>query len=187
MDASHDTLVQGFRNGDSAALEDLIERDGRWVRGAVYAVLGDRASVDDVVQDVWITAWRRAGDLEDPRKWRSWLFRLARNQAIDYVRRRKNRNKLLGRFADLLSRRPHASAPADASVVQDEEHQRILACIESLPEIYREAFVLRHLEDWSYRKIAETLELPEDTVETRLVRARRLLRDKLAKSHAATR
>jgi RNA polymerase sigma-70 factor (ECF subfamily) len=51
-----------------------------------------------------------------------------------------------------------------------------------MPAIYREPFVLRHLEDWSYRQIAETLDLPVDTVGTRLVRARRMLQETLSRS-----
>jgi RNA polymerase sigma-70 factor (ECF subfamily) len=56
----------------------------------------------------------------------------------------------------------------------------MLEAIAALPELYREPFVLKHLEDMSYKQIGELLDLPPDTVETRLVRARRLLRDRLA-------
>ena len=61
-------------------------------------------------------------------------------------------------------------------------HQRetMLKAIGKLPEIYREPFVLKHLDGWSYAQIAEAMGLPVDTVETRLVRARRLLRQELA-------
>jgi RNA polymerase sigma-70 factor (ECF subfamily) len=55
----------------------------------------------------------------------------------------------------------------------------VLEAIRALPALYREPFVLRHLQGWSYRQIAETMGLPVDTVETRLVRARRLLREAL--------
>ena len=64
-------------------------------------------------------------------------------------------------------------------MVRSETHQRVLNAIAGLPEIYREPFVLRHLEDWSYKQIAEAMDMPVDTVETRLVRARRLLREAL--------
>jgi RNA polymerase sigma-70 factor (ECF subfamily) len=55
----------------------------------------------------------------------------------------------------------------------------VLEAIRGLPDIYRESFILRHVEDWSYAQIAEAMSLPVDTVETRLVRARRLLRTAL--------
>ncbi|MDO8630448.1 MAG: sigma factor-like helix-turn-helix DNA-binding protein, partial [Phycisphaerales bacterium] len=55
----------------------------------------------------------------------------------------------------------------------------VLSAIMALPAIYREPFVLRHMNDWSYRRISDVMGLPVDTVETRLVRARRLLREVL--------
>jgi RNA polymerase sigma-70 factor (ECF subfamily) len=60
-----------------------------------------------------------------------------------------------------------------------EEYEAMLAAIEALPPLYREPFVLKHVEGWSYAQIGEALGLPNDTVETRLVRARRLLRERL--------
>ena len=59
-------------------------------------------------------------------------------------------------------------------------HQRVLGAIRGLPAIYREPFILRHLEDWNYQQIAQTLGVSVEAVETRLVRARRLLREALA-------
>jgi RNA polymerase sigma-70 factor (ECF subfamily) len=64
--------------------------------------------------------------------------------------------------------------------VTNERHEAVLDAVASLPALYREPFVLKHLEGWSYRQIGEALGLPTDTVETRLVRARRRLRQKLA-------
>ena len=70
--------------------------------------------------------------------------------------------------------------PSPVEQVTLSEQQRIvLGSIQGLPALYREPFMLRHLEAWSYRQIAEHLEVPIKTVETRLVRARRLLREAL--------
>ena len=66
-------------------------------------------------------------------------------------------------------------------MIAEEEYRRALDALERLPAIYREPLVLRYLEGWSYRRIAEVLDLPIDTVETRLVRARRRLREILGK------
>jgi RNA polymerase sigma-70 factor (ECF subfamily) len=66
-------------------------------------------------------------------------------------------------------------------VVEAERQDRVLSAIQGLPAIYREPFVLRHLNDWSYQQIADLMGLPVDSVETRLVRARRLLREALAR------
>ena len=75
--------------------------------------------------------------------------------------------------------RPASDPPADTTLARDEQHRQLLDVIAGLPAMYREPFTLRHLEDWSYAEIGALLNLPVDTVETRLVRARRMLREKL--------
>ena len=171
-------LFEALRQGDQGALEELMRRHDRLVRGIVFGVLGAAGEVDDVVQQVWIAVWRRADTLDDTTRWKSWLYRLAHNAAVD-AGRGKTRRRNLWKGLTTLFRSDAQDATAPAMLEMDEQHARVLRAIAGLPAIYREPFVLRHLQDWNYRQIAETLDLPVDTVETRLVRARRLLRDAL--------
>jgi RNA polymerase sigma-70 factor (ECF subfamily) len=174
-------LVEAVRRGDSGALAELMGRCGPWVRGAIFAA-GVRAdAVEDVLQQVWLAAWRRAGDLDDPGRWRAWLYTLARHAAIDATRRQRRAGKLLDAVRSWWSSDASDAGEPVVAMVAAEQHQRALRAVAGLPEIYRQPFVLRHLADWSYRQIAEALELPLDTVETRLVRARKLLRGAMAR------
>lgn len=172
-------VVEAIQQGDGYALEELMRRQGRWVRGVIFAALGRLDEVDDVAQRVWAQVWREAGRLDDPGRWRPWLYRIARNAAVDAHRQHQRRGRLLG---GLIARwrSDRSSPPADRQADLDERQQAIFDAVAALPEIYREPFVLRHIEDWSYQQIGEALGLPVDTVETRLVRARRQLREKLA-------
>jgi RNA polymerase sigma-70 factor, ECF subfamily len=173
-------VIEAIQQGDAYALSELMRRHGRWVRGVVFAALGRMDEVDDVTQRVWIQVWREAKKLEDPARWRTWLYRIARNAANDAHRQRGRQSRLLGGvFTRWLRQGPTAPA-ADHLAAMDERQQAVYGAIAALPAIYREPFVLKHLEDWSYQQIAQALDLPVDTVETRLVRARRLLREKLA-------
>lgn len=179
VDQSDLDLIAAAQRGDRAALDRFVRRHEGWVRHVVYATLGRPVGVDDVVQQVWANVCRQIGTLVDPARWRSWLFRMARNAAIDagMKRQREGQKRLsLGEYE------PPAKGRADPveRLIETEDHRRMLEAIHGLPEIYREPFVLKHLEDWSYAKIAEAMSLPVDTVETRLVRARRLLRSALA-------
>lgn len=176
-------LFEALRGGDQSVLADLMQRHGRWVRGVVYAVLGQGHELDDVCQQVWLTVWRRADTLEDPNRWKHWLYRTARNAALDVGRRRKRQKTLWQRLVWGAGGAGEEKAEPEAAenLVVQEEYRRALRAIENLPAIYREPFVLRHLEGWTYRQIGETLGLPDDTVETRLVRARRMLREVLTK------
>jgi len=173
-------LIEAIQEQDGYAMTEFIGRHERWVRGVIYSALGRFDEVDDVAQRVWMQVWNKAGSLEDTGNWRTWLYRIARNAATDAGRSKQRRRRL---FDNLLKRVPidldHATTP-DQKLADNERHGRVLEAISSLPRLYREPFVLKHLEDWSYRQIGEALGLPVDTVETRLVRARRLLRRRLA-------
>lgn len=182
LEAQHDPelpVIEAIQQGDAYALDEFMRRHGRWVRGVIYAALGRMDEVDDVAQRVWMQVWREARRLDDPARWRSWLYRIARNAAYDAHRERQRRKKLLdGAVGRWLGLNPAAPA-VDQALALDERQQAIYAAIGELPGMYREPFVLKHLENWSYQEIADALDLPVDTVQTRLVRARRRLREKL--------
>jgi len=169
--------IEAIRQGDHGAFRELLRREDRWVRGVIYSVLGDRQRIDDVTQQVWTTVWERVGELRQVERWRPWLYRLARNAAVDAGRETTRRKQLSERLADKTDRR-EAAVPAD-EIDRDEKRAAVRDAIEALPPLYREVLALRHLEGWNYRQIAELLDVPVDTVETRLVRARRKLREAL--------
>lgn len=174
-------LIEAVQAGDGQGLADLIARNDRWVRGVVYSALGDANLLDDVMQKIWLAVWQRCKSLDDPRKWRHWLYRMAKNAAIDAGRRKRRQWNLWRRLAqEMLGRGGERSDDPARCASVGEEHHAVLRVIESMPAIYREPFVLRHLEGWTYRHIAQTLDLPIDTVGTRLVRARKLLAESLA-------
>ena len=174
-------LVEALGRGESDALVELMRRYGAWVRGVIFAACGDADAAEDVQQQVWLSAWRRASCLAEPAKWRGWLYALAYHAAVDAARKATRRRRLMRRVLAWLP--PRAAVPDEAPrrVILDEDHRRALRAVRELPDIYRGPFVLRHLAGWTYRQIAEAMDLPAETVETRLVRARRLLRDKLAR------
>jgi RNA polymerase sigma-70 factor (ECF subfamily) len=172
-------VIEAVQQRDPDALAELMRRHGRWVRGVIFGVLGTADEVDDVAQKVWFKLWREADQLEDPSRWRAWLYRIARNAATDAGRRQQFNKRLKERLEKQVT--PPAASVSDPShsLIADEGHQRMLEAIASLEPLYREPFVLRHLEDWSYQEIGDVLGLPVETVETRLTRARRKLREKL--------
>ncbi len=174
---AEDPVIGAIRAGDRYAFGEFMGRHSGWVRGVIYGVLGDRDSVDDVAQQVWTAVWGRIGELRDAKSWRYWLYRLARNAAVDAgrdVTRRRRRMQILA--ADLP---PASSETSDGGPADHERHRDVLDAVQALPALYREPFVLRHLSGWSYREIADVMGMPVDSVETRLVRSRRLLRDYL--------
>lgn len=173
-DSEH-AVIEAVQQGDDGAFRELWRRQDRWVRGVVFGVLGDSQRVDDVSQQVWTSVWQRVRELRDVRRWRAWLYRLARNAAVDAGRGATRDKRFNQQLADAPPDAPETPAPPRI-MADHEAYEAMRQAIEDLPALYREPFTLRHLEGWSYREIGELLDLPVDTVETRLVRARRQLR-----------
>jgi RNA polymerase sigma-70 factor (ECF subfamily) len=175
---AEELVIEAIRSGDRYAFEEFVRRRNRWVRGVIFGVLGNRECVDDVSQQVWSAVWQRIGELRESRSWRPWLYRLARNAAIDAGREITRRRNVVHPLAVDLPERAGSPGP-DGEAGRKELHDGVLAAIQALPAIYREPFVLRHVNGWTYREIGEVMGLPIDSVETRLVRARRFLRESL--------
>ena len=159
-------LVRLALEGDSAAFTRLYERYGRVVHGLLLARAG-RDDVEDLVQDVFLTAWRRLEDLRDPAAFGGWIAMIARNRATDFHRRRPD-------FVELpehLESPGTASGEADANVA--------LAAIRSLPDAYRETLILRLVEGLTGPEIAERTGLTPGSVRVNLHRGMKMLREKL--------
>lgn len=174
-------LVADAQRGDRAAAERLVRDHEHWIRSVVYGVTGRPDWVDDITQQVWAQVWERLASLDDPQRLRPWLYRVARNAAIDAGQARRRQRDREVELADGVAEAARDIGPSPpAAVVAGETRTTLLQAVQALPAPYREPFVLRHLEDWSYARIADVLGLTAEAVETRLVRARRLLRDMLA-------
>jgi RNA polymerase sigma-70 factor, ECF subfamily len=170
--ASEDgVLVRQAGAGDAAAFARLYDRYVRLVHGLLLARVGSRLSredVDDLVQDVFLTAWRRLGALRDPSAFGGWLATIARNRAIDFHRRHQGSEEL-----------PEHLAAPDSSPATIEA-RAVLAVIETLPHAYRETLLLRLVEGLTGPEIAARTGLTAASVRVNLHRGMKLLRQKLA-------
>lgn len=173
-------LLGQMARGDEAALGRLIDMMGGVITGFALRFLGDRAEAEDVAQDVFLTAWNKAGDYVPARgSGRSWLFTIARNRSIDRLRRRRLR-WLVG--LDGLAGEPEddAPTPADTTIARSE-----LAAakreIEALPDRQRMALLLATVGELETPEIATIMGTGRGAVEQLLVRARRRLRERLGR------
>lgn len=160
------TLVRAALDGDAGGFSRLYERYGRVVHGLLLARV-DRDEVPDLVQDVFLTAWRRLDDLRDPAAFGGWIATIARNRAIDFHRR----------AAEHVELPAELEAPGAAS--EAAEANAALEAIRSLPAAYRETLMLRLVEGMTGPEIAERTGLTPASVRVNLHRGMKLLRDKL--------
>lgn len=157
-------LVIAARAGDRAAFDRLFRRYARMVHGVLLARARPR-EVEDLMQDVFVTAIEKIGTLRDGVAFGGWISTIARNKAIDLHRARK----------------PEAELPEDLGRpdVERSEAERVLRAIQLLPEAYREPLVLRLVEGMSGAEIAEEVGMTPESVRVNLHRGMKLLRQQL--------
>ena len=154
------------------AFGELVRRHQDFVYGAVLRVVKNRAVAEDVAQEAFIRAFRALEAFRGDAQVRSWLYRIATNLAMNAVTRQRE-------FAsDQVPERPVTWGPA-AEHEADEMRKHLRDAIESLSEDLRGPLVLREYHEMSYQEIADATGLPLNTVRTRILRARRALREKM--------
>ena len=171
-------LVCAGREGEREALRELLERNWDWLKGLVYSMLGNIDDVDDVLQNICVVVIDKIVTLREPERFRGWLATVARREALSY-RQKRSRDSM--RLVDPSAVRQDGgeSLGTDEIAVQNEQYRQILAAVNLLPEKYREVFVLKYMKDMSYAEITEILEIPATTIQVRLVRARRMVHNRL--------
>jgi RNA polymerase sigma-70 factor (ECF subfamily) len=172
-------LVQSAQRGDRAAFEELVRRTSRLVFARLYLETGDAHQAEDLLQETLLTAFRTIGQLTDPAKFRSWLLRIAQNQAIDAARRQKR----LKRTPTLVVRSATDDAPSpEDHALQHELRQRVLAILRTLPEEYRLPVTLRYLGGADYDTIQMQMGLTNGALRGLLHRGLKLLRAEMEKA-----
>jgi RNA polymerase sigma-70 factor (ECF subfamily) len=171
-------LIAAAQGGDRLAFGELYAHYARAVHGIVLSRV-PRADVDDLVQDVFVTAMQRLGTLRDPESFGGWLAAIARNRATDYLRRAPQTTELTDELVsheDVSSRGFSVRAP---SAPDRMEALAVLAAIRALPEAYRETLVLRLVEGMTGPEIAARTGLTAASVRVNLHRGMKQLRERL--------
>jgi RNA polymerase sigma factor (sigma-70 family) len=172
-------LVCAAQRRDKEALQRLLTHNWSWLKGLVYSIVGDADQVDDVLQDICVRVITKIDSLREPERFRPWLAVLARRQALRHRQQRARRPGTLNE--EIAELQPDEKAgQLFEKVEQMEQCQRILQAVRSLPEKYRQVFMLAYAGDLTYGNIAEILDIPITTVQIRLVRARRMIYDRLS-------
>jgi RNA polymerase sigma-70 factor (ECF subfamily) len=171
--------------GDERALGELYDRHGSTVYALARAIVGERADTEEVVADTFGQAWRTAGQFDPARgSVTAWLTTITRTRALDLVRARGRRARVLERAAqesDAGFAAPLATGDApDRDVERQEARQLVAHSLADLPEAQRRVIELAYFGGLTHSEIAAELNEPLGTVKTRLRAGMEKLRDALA-------
>ena len=172
-------LIEAAREGGREAIQTLLRRHWPWLKGLVYGILGSTRDLDDVMQDICLRVITRIRTLREPSSFRAWVATVARREALNYRHRRPMPSAWSDGSATLSPPDRHVYDPAE-DVEKKELYARMAEAIRGLPEKYREVLVLAHSGELTYAQMAEVLNVPITTMQIRLVRARRMIRDRIA-------
>ncbi|HYS54398.1 MAG TPA: RNA polymerase sigma factor [Thermoanaerobaculia bacterium] len=175
-------VVRRVLDGDPALFETLMRRHNQRMYRAVRAILRSDDAVEDVVQQAYLNAYTHLDQFAGNAQFSTWLTRIAVNEALGH-RRRQGLPFEEGEEYDVADRKtPDPERQAAASELRQVMEEEV----ESLPDAFRVAFVMREVEGLSTTETADSLGISEDLVKTRLHRARAMLRDNLYKRAGIT-
>ncbi len=180
-------FLERLRAGEREAFEQLVIRFHRNIYGLLYRLLGDREEARDATQETFLKVYRHIGRFRGECELKTWIYRIALNQAANWHRWwRRNGDRILS--FDSLRDETHAGSlenladpqadPEQQAIAREEE--RLLAdALARIKPVFRTALLLRDVEGLTYEEIAATLQVSVGTVKSRIARGRELLRREL--------
>jgi RNA polymerase sigma-70 factor (ECF subfamily) len=172
---------------DRDAVRHVLTANNQRLFRTAWSILGDRSEAEEAVQAAYVSAFAAMDRFEGRSALSTWLVRITFNEALGRKRAQRRRRAhlenagvpVLEHYRDKLMRGSQAPAP-DATVAREQLRALLEREVGALPENFRAVFVLREIEGLSVEETADALAIPQATVKTRLLRARRRLQDALA-------
>lgn len=163
-------LIREFNQGKETAFSRLVLRHKDKVRNLVFLTLGDTEYIDDISQDVFINVYHKLGEFRFESKFTTWLYRITINKCRDYLRKKKVRSIFVplpenDREPGIRSRTENMDIPG-----------LVRKAIDKLPEKLKIPLVMRDIDGYSYKEIADMMELEVGTIKSRIFRAREALK-----------
>jgi len=184
--AEEKELIELAKEGNHAAFEELIERNHKKIFKSVYVFSKSCQDTEDVLQQTWIKAWKNMGRFKEKSSFSTWLYRIAKNNFFDLMRRHKSRKVVFSDDLEAIESismkegylSNDASNPSE-SLEDKETARKIRGLIDSLPKDHKEVITLLIDKDMSYKGIADKVNIPIGTVMSRIFYAKKQLRKKV--------
>ncbi len=175
-------LAVRARGGDMVAFETLVTRKTSAVVSLARRIVGNTEDARDVAQMVFLRVWNEIHRYDEKYSLNTWLYRIATNLSIDFLRSSRSRERAHGATLHIVREREESTAAEATRNAEDAELTRLFETVSgSLSEKQKAAFVLREMQDCETKEIAEILGCGESTVRNHLFNARRILRKEIGR------
>jgi RNA polymerase sigma factor (sigma-70 family) len=177
-------LIEMALQGDEKAFEALLNKYRNLVFSIMVKMVRNHQEAEDLTQEAFMKAFNSLSSFNDEFAFSTWLMKIASNNCIDFLRKRKLRTYSIHEPIQYKDEKIEIDIPdheptPEKNLLQSERAKMIQSAIDELPERYRYVILLRHKEEKSYEEISEILNLPLGTVKAQIFRAREILNKKL--------
>ncbi|MDD5362159.1 MAG: sigma-70 family RNA polymerase sigma factor [Ignavibacteria bacterium] len=173
-------LIDNAVKGDQSAYDKLMKKYYNLVHNLIYRMIYNKEDVEDLAQEAFIKAFNSLEKFDRQFAFSTWLYKIASNNCIDYLRKKKLNTISIDKEIDnedddLRFEIPDDEYKPDRAIMEDERKVLLEEAIASLPEKYRMVILMRHRDEKEYEEISKVLKLPLGTVKAHIFRGRELL------------
>jgi len=180
MDLDDKQLIENYLDGDGNSFSILIDRYLKSVFNFAYRLCGNKNDAEDIAQDTFLKVWKNIKKYNGKNSFKTWLFTIARNTTIDYLRKKRDL-----KFSDFDTEEGNyiEDTLADKEILSDDvfaksENKGILEkMFNEMPSIYKEILVMHYTNDLSLEEISQILKRPMNTIKSQHRRALIFIRD----------
>jgi len=169
------TLVRQCLEGNSKAFETLVNKYQKPIFNAAYRMTREYDDSSEITQMVFVKAYEKLELYNSNFKFFSWLYRIAVNESLNFLKQRRQNEELDASFIS-------ENETPDQALYESEMSSNIQKALMQIDMNYRLVIILKHFQEFSYKEVSIILDIPEKTVKSRLFTARQMLKDVLIKN-----
>ncbi len=176
-DFSDEQLVTLVLEGRNDAFRILVERYQKQIFALAYRLGGDHDEAQDMAQEAFVRIYQELAKFDCSRRFFPWMYRVAHNTCVNLLHKRPKDTTSLDTIFDAAEADAGGIVDPSRQTEEKELHDVLNEALQTLPENYRLPLIMKYLENMSYQEISQHLGLPVSTIETRLFRGRKMLKD----------
>jgi len=165
-------IIIRVREGEKELFGEIIRRYKTKLTHYLRKFIKDNDELEDVLQDVFIKTYRNLFDFEADKKFSSWIYRIAHNEALNQIKKFSKEISLDEGEWDIMDNEMDVNKSVDISLARS----KIVQCLVQMKDNYREALILHYFEDRSYEEISDIMRIPQNTVGVWISRGKSILK-----------